>query len=61
MRPATAPTTSGTPEVSDTLQAYRSNEIVGGGVTFGMNVIVEKGTDQTLRVGQAVTGNWRFD
>jgi hypothetical protein len=26
-----------------------------------MNAIVLQGLDQTLRVGQAVTGNWRFD
>jgi uncharacterized protein YcbX len=56
--PATAQVS---PEVSDTLQVYRRNEIVGGAVTFGMNAIVQKGTDQTLRVGQAVTGDWRFD
>ena len=56
--PATA---QATPEVSDTLQAYRRNEIVGGAVTFGMNAIVQKGADQTLRVGQAVTADWRFD
>jgi uncharacterized protein len=49
------------PEVSDALQAYRANEIVGGAVTFGMNVIVVRGVEQTLRVGQAVSGNWRFD
>jgi len=56
--PATAQVT---PEVSDTLQAYRRNDIVGGAVTFGMNAIVQKGADQTLRVGQTVTADWRFD
>jgi uncharacterized protein YcbX len=56
--PATAQVS---PEVSDTLQVYRRNEIVGGAVTFGMNAIVQKGEDQTLRVGQAVTADWRFD
>jgi uncharacterized protein YcbX len=54
-------TAQATPEVSDTLQAYRRNEIVGGAVAFGMNAIVQKGADQTLRVGQAVTADWRFD
>ncbi len=49
------------PEVSDTLQAYRANPIVGGAVTFGMNAIVLQGLGQTLRVGQPVTGDWRFD
>lgn len=49
------------PQVSDTLQAYRRNESMGGAVTFGMNAIMETGLDQTLRVGQAVTADWRFD
>ena len=49
------------PEVSDTLQAYRRNEIVDGGITFGMNAIVVQGDGQTLRVGQGVTADWRFD
>ena len=47
--------------VGDTLQAYRSNELVNGAVTFGMNAIVLQGVDQALRVGQAVTADWRFD
>jgi len=50
-----------TPYVSDTLQAYRQNEVVKGAVTFGMNAIVVQGIDQTLRVGQPVTANWRFE
>jgi len=50
-----------TPYVNDTLQAYRKNEASSGAVTFGMNAIVVQGIDQTLRVGQAVTANWRFD
>jgi hypothetical protein len=29
-------------------------------VTFGMNAIVLSGEGQTFRVGQAVTGDWRF-
>jgi MOSC domain-containing protein len=49
------------PHVADALQAYRSNEIVNGAVTFGMNAIVLQGLDQALRVGQAVTADWRFD
>jgi uncharacterized protein len=49
------------PQVSDTLQTYRSNALVGGAVTFGMNAIVLEGLDQTLRVGQTVTADWRFD
>jgi uncharacterized protein YcbX len=56
--PATAHTS---PEVSDTLQAYRQNDIMGGAVTFGMNAIILEGEDCTLKVGQAVTSTWRFD
>jgi uncharacterized protein len=48
------------PHVSDTLQTYRSNALLDGAVTFGMNTIVLQGLDQTLRVGQAVAANWRF-
>jgi uncharacterized protein len=55
--PATA---QSSPEVSDVLQAYRKNDVVGGAVTFGMNAIVLQGTDQTLKVGQSVTADWRF-
>ena len=47
--------------VSDTLQRYRRNDIVGGAVSFGMNLIVVEGFERTLRVGQAVTGDWKFD
>ena len=49
------------PAVSDTLQGYRRNDRVGGAVSFGMNVIVMEGFDRTLRVGQPVTGDWKFD
>jgi uncharacterized protein len=49
------------PQVSDTLQAYRANERVGGAVAFGMNAIVVDGVDQLLRVGQGVTADWRFE
>jgi uncharacterized protein YcbX len=56
--PATA---HSSPEVSDTMQAYRQNDIMGGAVTFGMNAIILEGEDCTLKVGQAVTSTWRFD
>lgn len=49
------------PQVSDTLQAYRANERVGGAVAFGMNAIVLEGVEQVLRVGQRVTADWRFE
>ena len=55
--PATA---ESSPEVSDTLQAYRTNDIVGGAITFGMNAIVLAGDGETLRVGQSATADWRF-
>jgi uncharacterized protein len=49
------------PVVGDTLQGYRRNEILGGAISFGMNLIVEQGVDATLRVGQQVTADWSFD
>jgi uncharacterized protein len=56
--PATA--VSG-PAVGDTLQAYRQDTRLDGAVTFGMNAIVLQGDGQVLRVGQAVTADFRFD
>jgi len=56
--PATA---ESDPVVTDTLQRYRRNELVGGAVTFGMNAIVVAGIDRTLRVGQPVSAGWKFD
>jgi uncharacterized protein YcbX len=47
--------------VMDTLQPYRRDDRLGGAITFGMNAIVLDGFEQTLRVGQAVTGAWKFD
>lgn len=49
------------PEVNAALRTYRSNEAMKGAITFAMNAIVLQGFDATLRVGQAVTANWRFD
>jgi uncharacterized protein YcbX len=48
------------PVVSDTLQGYRRNDVLGGAVSFGMNAIVLEGVDRTLRVGQAVRADWKF-
>ncbi|MDB5915508.1 MAG: hypothetical protein JWP22_4183 [Ramlibacter sp.] len=48
------------PVVTDTLQAYRRDDRVGGAITFGMNAITLAGMDLTLRVGQAVSGSWKF-
>jgi uncharacterized protein YcbX len=47
--------------VGDTLQTYRQDARLGGAVTFGMNAIVLRGDGQTLRVGQVVTADFRFD
>jgi len=49
------------PVVGDTLQAYRRNEKMDGGITFAMNAIVLEGFDRTLRVGDAVSGDFKFD
>jgi len=46
--------------VGDALQAYRTDERVGGAVTFGMNLIVLRGAGQALRVGQDVDADWNF-
>lgn len=56
--PATA---LSSPEVNDTLQAYRQDPRLHGAITFGMNAIVLEGDGQVLRVGQAVGANWRFE
>jgi uncharacterized protein YcbX len=48
------------PFVSEALRAYRSNPVLDGAITFGMNAIVLDGFDSTLRVGQDVTANWAF-
>jgi hypothetical protein len=49
------------PEVNQVLRAYRSNAAMNGAITFAMNAVVLEGFDATLRVGQDVTANWRFD
>lgn len=49
------------PEVNDTLQAYRANPQMDGAITFGMNAIIQGGVGATLRVGQKVSGNFKFD
>jgi uncharacterized protein YcbX len=55
--PATA---LSSPEVGDTLQSYRSNPVVGGAVSFGVNAVVLDGIEHGLRVGQAVQASLRF-
>lgn len=46
------------PVVTDTLQGYRRGD---RGVTFAMNAIVVEGDGHTLRVGQPVSADWKFD
>ena len=55
--PATA---LASPEVGDALQAYRRDDRLNGAISFGTTLIVAQGAEQTLRVGQAVGGPWRF-
>lgn len=46
--------------VNDTLRGYRADPRVNGAITFGMNAIVLDGDGLVLRVGQRVSGDWRF-
>ena len=56
------PTTAlSSPQVGDMLQSYRSDSRVNGAVTFGMNAVVLEGFEQTLKLGQVVTANYRFE
>jgi uncharacterized protein len=50
-----------TPAVNDALQAYRQDPRLNGAITFGMNAIVLAGDGLVLRVGQAVSADWKFD
>ena len=56
--PATA---TSDPAVGDTLQSYRVDSRVGGGITFGMNAITLEGFDRVVRIGQPVEGRFQFD
>ena len=49
------------PSVSDALRTYRQDKRVGGAITFGMNAIVRQGAGQTLRVGQRIAADLRFE
>ncbi len=55
--PATA---QSDPAVSSTLRTYRSNELLNGALSFGMNLVIAQGIDQTLKVGQGVTSDYAF-
>lgn len=54
-------TATSSPEVLATLSQYRADARMDGGLTFGMNAIIGAGAGLTLRVGDAVAANWRFD
>lgn len=48
------------PDPLDILATYRTNPLVDGGITFGMNLIVEQGLDRVLHVGDTVNMNIAF-
>jgi hypothetical protein len=54
-------TARSSPEVGDMLQSYRQDARLDGAVTFGMNVIIQRGIGMTLRVGQSVSANFDFE
>lgn len=54
-------TATSSPEVLATLSQYRADARMDGGLTFGMNAIILRGVGCTLRVGDAVAADWRFD
>jgi uncharacterized protein YcbX len=51
---------SSSPAVNDMLQTYRQDRRLDGALSFGMNSITLDGFDQVLKVGQSVTGTYRF-
>jgi uncharacterized protein len=56
--PATA---ESNPLVSQALVQYRADQRVDGALTFGMNAVLASAGEFTLRVGQTVGGNFRFE
>ena len=48
-------------DVGDMLQTYRSDPRVDGVVTFGMNAVVLDGFEQTLKTGQKISANYKFE
>ena len=49
------------PEVLQTLSAYRADARLDGALAFGMNAVIVQGAGHPLRVGDAVAADWRFD
>ena len=56
--PATGETS---PEVLAALSAYRADPRLNGALSFGMNCVIVQGAGATLRVGDAVAAEWKFD
>ena len=46
--------------VGAALRGYRSDPRLKGAVSFGMNLVVAQGVDQTLKVGQGVSADYEF-
>jgi uncharacterized protein len=47
-------------EPSDTLQGFRADARVDGGITFGMNAVLVSGLEHTLKVGQRGSAQLAF-
>ena len=48
-------------EPGRTLAGYRSDPRLNGAITFGMNAVIVRGVEHTLRTGQAVAVRHKFD
>lgn len=48
-------------EPGATLAGYRADARMQGGITFGMNAVIVRGIEHTLRPGQAVSLRYAFD
>jgi uncharacterized protein YcbX len=60
--PNVDPTTAeSSAEPSLTLAGYRSDPRLDGAITFGMNAVIVRGVEHTLRTGQPVTVRYKFD
>lgn len=47
-------------EPGDTLAGFRADARMKGGITFGMNAVVIKGHEHSLRAGQCAAAHWHF-
>ncbi|MFC5496123.1 MOSC domain-containing protein [Caenimonas terrae] len=48
------------PAIGAMLRTCRSNELLKGAISFGMNLVIVQGVDQTLKVGQQVSASYQF-